>query len=81
MVVAKIKNRLSVSKQAVQIFIWIDLMSSYTMWNTKSRIGLKSQTGLQLWKTSMMMMMWISVGFGKVLREYISLSHRESKLL
>jgi hypothetical protein len=40
---------------------------------------LKSQIGLQLWK-SLMKMMWTSVGLGNIL-EYESFSHRESRLL
>jgi hypothetical protein len=38
------------------------------MWKSKNSIRLKSQRGLQLWKTwmMMMMMMMISVGLGKV---------------
>jgi len=44
-------------------------------WNS---IKLKSEIALQLWKT--WMIMWISIGVGKVL-EHKNIIHRESKLL
>jgi len=49
------------------------------MWKSKNSNRLKSQIGLQLWRTGIIMM-WISVVLGKVL-EYESFSYRESRLL
>jgi hypothetical protein len=71
LVVAKVRQRLSASKQAAQNLMWRDLISgSYMMWKSKSSTKFKSQTDFQLWKTWMMMMtttMWTPIGIVKIL--------------
>jgi hypothetical protein len=57
LVVAKPWARLSVSKQATQ---HLQISGTQTMYTLRKSTTSKSQTGLQLWKT--WMMMWTSLG-------------------
>jgi hypothetical protein len=76
LVVAKIREKLPVSKQAAPKFNLKKLNDV----EVKEHYQVKSEIGLQLWKTLMMMMPRTSIGLGKILGIYKSLSHRESRL-
>jgi hypothetical protein len=73
MLVSKVRDRLSVSKRAAQNFD-MERFNAKKLNDVKSRIRLKSHTGLQLCKTwmmmMMMMMMWTSLGLGRVYESF-----------
>jgi hypothetical protein len=56
------------------------------MWKSKNSIRLKSEIGLQFWKTSVVVVVvrrrrGTSRGLGKLLKKYESFSHKEYRLL
>jgi len=51
-VIANVSERLTINQQAAQKFEGKDLISGNEMiWKLGSSIGLRSQTGFQLWRT------------------------------